>query len=350
VIVPEGFVGRSEELALVDEFLAGGRGSHLVLAGEAGIGKTTVWRAAIRRAEKAGLRVLTARPVEAEAKLAFSGLSDLFEDVPAQALDGLPAPQRRALAIALLRADPGDAEPDSRAVAAAVRTALVLLGPRTIVAIDDLQWLDASSAAALGFALRREPVRLIASRRPRSALPDGLDQALAGAATVELGPLGVDAIHELLLERLGRSLPRPLLSASTRRRAATRSTRSRLRGRFSRAASRPEIRCRFRPICGSCSCAASAASPPPRASCCSRPRQRRSRRESFSVRSRLGSRRPRRPGSSSPAAAVSPSRTPSTPQRFWLMVWPGLCILLTTLAFNLFGDGLRDAFDPRARI
>ena len=34
----------------------------------------------------------------------------------------------------------------------------------------------------------------------------------------------------------------------------------------------------------------------------------------------------------------------------WLMVWPGLCILLTTLAFNLLGDGLRDAFDPRARV
>ena len=34
----------------------------------------------------------------------------------------------------------------------------------------------------------------------------------------------------------------------------------------------------------------------------------------------------------------------------WLMVWPGLSILLTTLAFNLLGDGLRDAFDPRARI
>ncbi len=32
----------------------------------------------------------------------------------------------------------------------------------------------------------------------------------------------------------------------------------------------------------------------------------------------------------------------------WLMVWPGLAILLTTLAFNLFGDGLRDAFDPRS--
>jgi ABC-type dipeptide/oligopeptide/nickel transport system permease subunit len=34
----------------------------------------------------------------------------------------------------------------------------------------------------------------------------------------------------------------------------------------------------------------------------------------------------------------------------WLMVWPGLCILMTTLAFNLLGDGLRDAFDPRARV
>lgn len=31
-----------------------------------------------------------------------------------------------------------------------------------------------------------------------------------------------------------------------------------------------------------------------------------------------------------------------------LMVWPGIALLLTTLAFNLFGDGLRDAFDPRA--
>jgi peptide/nickel transport system permease protein len=33
----------------------------------------------------------------------------------------------------------------------------------------------------------------------------------------------------------------------------------------------------------------------------------------------------------------------------WLMLWPGLAVLLTTLSFNLLGDGLRDAFDPRAR-
>lgn len=31
------------------------------------------------------------------------------------------------------------------------------------------------------------------------------------------------------------------------------------------------------------------------------------------------------------------------------MLWPGLAIFITVLAFNLFGDGLRDALDPRSR-
>jgi ABC-type dipeptide/oligopeptide/nickel transport system permease subunit len=31
----------------------------------------------------------------------------------------------------------------------------------------------------------------------------------------------------------------------------------------------------------------------------------------------------------------------------WLVIYPGLCILLTVLSFNLLGDGLRDATDPR---
>ena len=34
----------------------------------------------------------------------------------------------------------------------------------------------------------------------------------------------------------------------------------------------------------------------------------------------------------------------------WLMLWPGLAVIMTTLAFNLLGDGLRDAFDPRSRV
>ena len=33
----------------------------------------------------------------------------------------------------------------------------------------------------------------------------------------------------------------------------------------------------------------------------------------------------------------------------WLSYWPGLAIFVSVLGFNLFGDGLRDALDPRLR-
>ncbi len=45
--------------------------------------------------------------------------------------------------------------------------------------------------------------------------------------------------------------------------------------------------------------------------------------------------------------AVAPDFYTSQP---WLMVWPGLAVMLTTLAFNMLGDGLRDAFDPRSAL
>jgi len=33
----------------------------------------------------------------------------------------------------------------------------------------------------------------------------------------------------------------------------------------------------------------------------------------------------------------------------WMAIWPGLAIFATVLSFNLLGDGLRDALDPRER-
>jgi peptide/nickel transport system permease protein len=44
----------------------------------------------------------------------------------------------------------------------------------------------------------------------------------------------------------------------------------------------------------------------------------------------------------------------NTAQRFltnapWMAVWPGLAIFLAVLSFNLLGDALRDALDPRQR-
>ena len=33
----------------------------------------------------------------------------------------------------------------------------------------------------------------------------------------------------------------------------------------------------------------------------------------------------------------------------WLAIWPGVMIFVTVFSFNLLGDGLRDALDPRSR-
>ena len=33
---------------------------------------------------------------------------------------------------------------------------------------------------------------------------------------------------------------------------------------------------------------------------------------------------------------------------WWYLLFPGVALLITTLAFNILGDGVRDAFDPRS--
>jgi peptide/nickel transport system permease protein len=35
---------------------------------------------------------------------------------------------------------------------------------------------------------------------------------------------------------------------------------------------------------------------------------------------------------------------------WWVSLFPGLCVFLAVMAFNLMGDGLRDAFDPKLQI
>ena len=101
-----GLVGREPELAVIESFLAADEAgsAELELVGEAGIGKTTVWQAAVRRGRELGLPVLSARPAESEARLSFAGLTDLLVAVDADVLGTLPAPQAEALDVALLRA------------------------------------------------------------------------------------------------------------------------------------------------------------------------------------------------------------------------------------------------------
>ena len=213
-------IGRDRELEAGARFLDSiARGSAcMVLEGEPGIGKTTVWRELVRAAGARGLRVLSCRPAAAEAKLSFAGLADLLGELDVDAFARLPAPQRHGLEVALLRAAPGPKAPEQRAVFAGLCSVLSELAADqpVLVAVDDLQWLDRPSQAALEFAIRRSAERTIGflcSLRTGVDvdLAPGLRRALAeaDAERTEIGPLSVGALHTLILQRLGRALVRP---------------------------------------------------------------------------------------------------------------------------------------------
>src|SRR5512132_2804970 len=102
-------IGREAELAAVIQLLkvAGSGPAALVIRGEPGIGKTTIWHAAVARAVDASFTVVSCRPSSAETDLPYAGLADLFACVDERVTQALPAPQRRALDVALLRVDTG---------------------------------------------------------------------------------------------------------------------------------------------------------------------------------------------------------------------------------------------------
>jgi DNA-binding CsgD family transcriptional regulator len=210
-------VGRQREIAGVDRFLdlLSGGPAALVLEGEAGVGKTTVWRAAVDAARRRTSRVLVCRASESEGALSFLGLGDLLEDAPDSALEFLPEPQRVALESALRRSG-GDDLPDRVGVA---RGALAVLRAwaaetPTVVAIDDVQWLDAPSADVLRFVVHRltgERLGFLVSVRNAGATSLELDHAFPGGALVRLRlePLSFEELEDVVRLHLPVSLTRP---------------------------------------------------------------------------------------------------------------------------------------------
>jgi DNA-binding CsgD family transcriptional regulator/tetratricopeptide (TPR) repeat protein len=212
-------VGRDVEVALLRAFLERrpeDGAAALLVEGEPGIGKTAMCRAATEAACERGFRVLRARPSEAERTLSFAALADLLGDAHG-VIEQLPAMQRRPLGVALLLEETDGPTPDRRAIGVALLATLRTLAEERplLLAIDDTQWIDPPTAAALAFALRRladQPLCVVMTERTGSDA--ALGQEVARAVPCErlaLGPLSLGAVRRLLQERLDAVFPRPIV-------------------------------------------------------------------------------------------------------------------------------------------
>ncbi|MGX9789831.1 ATP-binding protein [Mycobacterium sp. MMS18-G62] len=215
-------VHRSAEAQAVAEFLsaADARPSCLLVEGEAGIGKTTLWLAAISQARERGFHVLSAQTGQTESMLAYAATADLLADVEPTVLDQLPDVQSLALDRVLLRTDLGGLPTDQRVVATAFLTVVEGLARTApvLVAIDDVQWLDPSSKAVVAFVARRLKGRVgmvLTERSQRAAetttswlrlrRPDGIER-------IRLRPLSLGGLRLLFDTKLSRSFSRPTMT------------------------------------------------------------------------------------------------------------------------------------------
>ncbi len=216
-------IGRDDELGSIEAFLAGiEQGPRaLVLAGEAGVGKTILWEAGVEEAEQRFGCVLAHQSAEAEALLSFTGLSDLLSPVFDEVAPLLATPRRRALEVALLLTEPGEEAPDPRAIGLAFLDVLRTLAQRgpLLLALDDVHWLDPSSGGVLQIALRRlrdEPLGLLMTLRetPKTHVLFEAERVFPESRLdrLSLRPLSLGALHHLLRDRLGLELTRPELT------------------------------------------------------------------------------------------------------------------------------------------
>ena len=155
-------IGRDADLAALEAALDQARDGEVVtvvLAGEAGIGKTRLLHEFSERAFAQGARVLTGSCVDVgAATLPYGALMDALRAVPAAAVEDLPVRLRRALATLLPEAAPDDEPHDSgqSGVFGAVLRLLEELGREAplVLALEDVHWADGSTEALLRFLVR----------------------------------------------------------------------------------------------------------------------------------------------------------------------------------------------------
>ena len=224
VVGGQALLERDSALAQVDQRLGAavaGEGSLLLVEGPAGIGKTHLILAALRRGRELGLDTLSARGAELERDFAYGVVRQLFE---APVLAASPPERAELLAGAAGRAAAlfGAAAPQDDAAGGLLDPSFAILhglywlcanlGRRStlLLCIDDAHWADQASLRFLNYLGRRVeelPIAVVAATRPAQS-PEGspLVAALAAEASAELlalTPLSERAVAELVRAGLG---------------------------------------------------------------------------------------------------------------------------------------------------
>ena len=186
----------------------------LIVEGEAGIGKTTLWTFAIEVARARGDRVLAWRASSAERELAFGALMGLLDGLENAALDAVDPPRRRALELALGRIEargPGAGRRVSSDSPCSMSSGRSQRPGPLVVAVDDIQWCDPASAGALAFAARRlrdEPIAFVFASRTVSTAAAAIGAGVGAPGGASRPRPGRPADHR----RAGPAHPRPARS------------------------------------------------------------------------------------------------------------------------------------------
>ncbi len=219
---------RDEELATLSAAATAagaGRGAFVLVEGPAGIGKTSLLRAACSRPPAAGLRILTARGLALERGFGYGIARQLLEPVRAAAapggwdelLDG-------AAGLAARVFDGAETGPVEHDVPHATTHGLYWLvanlaarGPLLIV-VDDAHWADEPSLrwlAHLAARIEGLPAALLLAARDGPDQPVTLDELRASpdCIPVRLGPLGSTSTEALLRDRFGGQVDAALCQA-----------------------------------------------------------------------------------------------------------------------------------------
>jgi DNA-binding CsgD family transcriptional regulator len=191
-------VGRDTDLHAVRTFVEASieRGGALLLSGDPGVGKSALLDAAADSAGASGARVLRTSGAEFGPEVGLSGLDQLLTPLHDEFAQ-LPGAQRTGLSVALGLADgpaPGRLIVSNATLQLLRRAAEV---QPVLVIVDDVHWLDRSTADVLAFVARRlvtSRVALLGAHRTGSVV--SLEQA--GLPEHELRPLGRAWANRLL--------------------------------------------------------------------------------------------------------------------------------------------------------